>query len=477
MNRLRIFLCLLALTSGAILPFAFAPYGYYLAAEISLILLLVTWSKASPKQAFWYGWLFGVAFFSFGIYWVYISIHDYGHAPAILALTIISLLISFLALFPAVQGYLMQKVGPKNNWQKYLAAFPISLVVFEWVRGWILSGFPWLFLGYGHIDSPLRGYAPILSVYGVSFFIALTSGTIFYLFYERPGKKTIVLLGLFITIVWYGGGQLAKVNWTKQIDKELTVSLIQGNILQERKWNPKEFANILNLHVHLTSNNLTSDIIIWPESAIPVNPKRAGSFLKPLSAKAEEHNTAIFSGAPIYDDENGEVYNGIIALGSGTGQYHKRRLVPFGEFMPFKYILIWLRDFVEIPMSDFSWGAKKQPGLHAGKILIAPFVCYEIAYGDLVLDYMPKAKLLLTVSDDSWFGDSIAPYQHLEIARMRSLEVGRYQLVSTNTGISAIIDDKGKVVAKTPVFKETVLTAKVKTFTGSTPWVFLHSKK
>ncbi len=471
MNVLMKYLNFAAILAGATLPLAFAPFGYYWVAELSLVLLLFTWFKASPRLAFWYGWLFGAVFFSGGVYWVYISIHDFGHAPVILAAAILSLLIAFMALYPAVQGYLLQKICHKNSWYKFLLVFPVSLVTLEWIRGWFLSGFPWLFLGYGHIDSPLRGFAPIFGVYGVSFFIAETAGVIFYMFYERKNKKLFIVLALFIVLIWSVGANLAKINWAKQAGEEITVSLIQGNISQERKWDPKELQPILNSYLSLTAENFKSKIIIWPEAAIPTYPEYIWLQLKALSTAAKKHKVAILSGAPLYDKKDGGVYNGIIALGAGSGQYYKRQLLPFGEYLPLKFALKWLRHFLVIPMSGFSWGSKNQPDLLAGGILIAPFVCYEIAYPGLLLDYLPRAELLLTVCDDSWFGESIALHQHLEIARMRSLEVGRYQLLSTNTGISAVIDEKGKVTAVAPMFQQAVLSAKVKSFTGSTPWV------
>lgn len=470
----KCYLGMLAILGGAILPLAFAPFGYYLLAEISLVLLLFSWFNASPRLAFWYGLLFGVAFFGGGVHWVYISIYHFGHAPVILAIAILALLIAFMALYPALQGYLLQRIYPHNNWSKFLLAFPASLAILEWIRGWFLSGFPWLFLGYGHIDSPLRGFASVLGVYGVSFFIAQTAGAIFYIVYEifygRKNKKLCAALALYILLLWSVGLSLAKISWTKQSGKEIAVSLIQGNVSLERKWNPSELRPILDSYIALTAKNFTSKIIVWSEAAITY-PDAALPYLKPLSLAAKKNRVTILSGTPFHDKKDDRDYNGIIALGADHGQYYKRRLLPFGEYMPLKFILSWLNNYLFIPMSDFSSGAKNQPDLLAQGILLAPFICYEIAYPDLILDYLPRAELILTVSDDSWFGESIASAQHLEIAQMRSLEVGRYQLLSTNTGISAIIDDKGKIIAKAPVFQQAVLSAKVKNLAGSTFWV------
>lgn len=466
-----LYLSLLALFSGAILPLAFAPFSYYLIAEISLILLLFIWLHASPGRAFWYGWLFGVAFFGCGVYWVYISIHHYGNAHIFLALLILALLIAFLALYPAIQGYLLNKLFPENNWSKFVLAFPASFIILEWLRGWVLSGFPWLFLGYSHIDSPLRGWATIFGVYGVSFLIALTAGAIFSIFYFYKNKKLLLWLVVFLVLIWGIGWGLAKVNWTKQVGEPIQVSLIQGNVLQEQKWQPEKKVAILNSYSLLTAKNLSSKIIVWPEAAIPTYPEDVWLYLKLLSFVAARSNATILSGIPFYDRDKNLFYNGIIALGIDSGRYYKRHLVPFGEYLPCKFALCWLHKFFTIPMSDFVSGEKNQSDLLVQGIVFAPFICYEIAYPSLVLDYLPKAGMLLTVCDDSWFGKSIALAQHLEIARMRSLEVGRYQLLATNTGITAIIDAKGHIVSQAPEFQQAVITEKVLHLSGSTPWV------
>lgn len=466
----KVYFSSLAIIGGAILPLAFAPFGCYLVAEIALVLLLFTWFRASARLAFWYGWLFGVAFFSCGVYWIYISVYRYGHAPAILAILVVALLVAFLALYPALQGYLLNRIYSRHNWQKFLLAFPASLVVFEWIRGWFLSGFPWLFLGYGHIDSWGRGFASIFGVYGVSFLVAHTAGAIFYMFCERNNRRLLVILSLWLILLWSISAGFAKINWTKPSGEPVSVSLIQGNISQERKWDPEELWAILNSYAFLTARNFSSKIIVWPEAAIPIYPEEISLYLKSLAFTARENGTTILSGAPLVERDN-HFYNGIIALGADSGKYYKRQLVPFGEYLPLKFILHWLHNFIIIPMSDFSRGAKKQPDLFAGGILIAPFICYEIAYPRLILDYLPRARLLLTVCDDSWFGESIAAYQHLEIARMRSLEAGRYQLLSTSTGVSAVINHRGEIIARAPSFQVAVLSAKIQNFTGSTPWV------
>lgn len=468
----RIFLGVLVMIGGAILPLAFAPFGYYLIAETSLVILLFVWLRASrPLLAFLYGWLFGLTFFGFGIYWVYVSVHYYGNAPTVLAIFIVALLVAFMALYPALQGYCLHRFFSKNNLWKFLGVFPAIFVILEWIRGWFLSGFPWLFLGYSHVASPLSGWATVFGVYGVSFVIAQTAGAVFSIFYWWRNKKLVAGLLLLIFMLWGVGGAIAKINWTKQSGERFRVSLVQGNITQERKWQKSELLSILDTYSFLTTSNLASKIIVWPEAAIPTVPENIKLYLQRLSFVAEKSKTTIVSGVPFYDKDNNNYYNGILVFGASQGRYYKRHLVPFGEFLPLQFMLWWLHKFLTIPMSGFSYGAKQQPDLVVDNILLAPFICYEIAYANLVLDYLPRAKFLVVVSDDSWFGESIAAAQHLEIAKMRALEVGRYLLFSTNTGISAIINQRGEIVAAAPAFQPAVVSAEVMSFVGKTPWV------
>lgn len=466
-----IYFNLLVLIAGALLPFAFAPFAVYPLAIVSAAALLIAWLHSTPKQALFRGFLFGLSFFGIGIYWIYISIHVYGNAPVALSVFITFLLVAVMSFYMAVQGYLFTKLFPKNTWYKLLLAYPLSWIVFEWVRGALFSGFPWLVLGYSQIDAPLRGLAPIFGVFGVSFAIVFSSAALvcLYLYKRKPVR---ILIAVTLAILWLGSLWLSTINWTKAEGEAIKVSLIQGNIPQEMKWQPNQLATILGHYLDLTKKTWgQSRIIIWPEAAIPAFSDQIPSDLQRINKIARDHKITVITGIPITDKEN-RYYNGILALGMNHGQYLKRHLVPFGEYIPLHQIFDGLFKMVDIPMSEFSRGARKQSDLMVDNILIAPFICYEIAYTSLVLDYMPQAKLLLTISDDSWFDRSIALAQHLQIARMRSLEVGRYQLVASNTGFTVIIDPKGNITAKVPPFDEYILTGEIEPMVGETPFVF-----
>lgn len=460
----------IALIGGSILPLAFAPFGYYWIAIISLSILLLLWIYSTKKQAFLQGLAFGVGFFGFGVSWVYASIHTYGNANVLVAGLITGSMVLILSLYPALQGYFLNRVFPENNLQKILLAFPASWVVFEWIRSWFLSGFPWLILGTSQIDSPLKGFAPIIGASGVSFLVAFTAGLIVALVIRKKIWQRFLIIFIALCL-WSSGYLLYKINWVHFSGKTFKVSLVQGNIPQEQKWDPKNLGKILGIYAKLTAPVLGNKIIVWPEGAIPVFPDEVSTFLKMMSNQARLHKTTILSGVPIIDKKNGRMFNGITAFGATKGTYLKRHLVPFGEYLPLKSVLSWLPNYLNIPMSGFSDGPKHQEPIIISGATIAPFVCYEIAFPYLVLSHFPRADLLVTVCDDSWFGKSIAAAQHVEIARVRSLETGRYQLLSTNTGITTIIDEKGKIIAIAPIFKESVLSSDIQIMRGKTPWV------
>ena len=464
---------LIAILAGIILFFAFAPHGIYPLAIISPALLLFSWSKLNARQALFSGWLFGISFFGFGASWIYISLHNYGFMPIPLASLVTAIFVAFLALFPALQGYYLNKLFPENNYKKILLTFPILWVVSEWIRSWLLTGFPWLFVGYTQIDSPLRGIAPIVGVYGISFAVTFTAAILVYILLIKSIKQRILLCVIALAL-WFLSGMLNNINWTKPVGSPINVSLVQGNIAQEIKWQPEKTPAILQQYYAQTAKNWSNKIIVWPEAAIPSFPENLPGFLDKLDTAATKHNTTIISGIPllkINDNSETKYYNGLISLGiNHHQQYLKRNLVPFGEYIPLPWLLNWLLDYLTIPMSNFSSGPNKQEPILAANTIIAPFICYEITYPDLLLDYLPKAQLLLTISDDSWFGKSVAAAQHVEIARMRSAESGRYQMISTNNAITAIVDDHGRIIKQALPYQQTVLNGEVQAMNGMTPF-------
>lgn len=472
-----------AILAGAILTLAFAPFNFFPVAILSPAVLLSLWLNTSTKRAFWRGWLFGLGFFGTGVYWVFISVHYFGNADIPFAFLITAALIAILALFPALNGYFLNRYFPNTNNTKVLCAFPAIWVFLEWVRTWIFTGFPWLLIGYSQLNSPLKGYAPVFSVYGVSLAVVLSSALLVNAILKfKHSYKPIIILRiaaewkdngrfdfLALALIWILGASLSFVSWTYASGEPVKVSLVQGNIAQDVKWSPEQVQPTLDRYVDLTKNHWNSKIIIWPEAAVPLTLQTAADFLNDLAKKANDNEATLITGIPIKAQDQDAYYNGVISLGKGEGIYTKRQLVPFGEYVPLKNLIGPIFDLLNVPMSDFISGPFTKPILANG-LKIASFICYEIAYPELVLSRDGNIDLLLTVSNDAWFGHSIAQAQHLQIGQMRALEMGRALLFVSNDGITAVINALGKVQSVAPQYESYVLTDEVQTTQGKTPW-------
>jgi apolipoprotein N-acyltransferase len=458
---------LLALVAGAILPIAFAPFQWYWIAMVSPAILLGIWLKQNARQAFWSGFYFGLGFFGIGVSWVYISIHRYGNASAPLAAFITTVFVIILALFPAIQGYLLQKICrlPRG----FLLGFPSSWVLLEWIRSWLFTGFPWLILGDSQTNSPLRGFAPIVGQFGVSWIVVFCSALLIAFFHKKARYRVLYLLLLIAIVV--SGYFLTPIQWTHPDKNPVKITLVQGNVPQEKKWDPHYIDDILFLYQKLALENLQSSLVILPEGSIPLTMTQAQEYLDGLAEHAKQNKASLIAGIFSQIDNSFSYYNSMIIIGNEQGIYHKRHLVPFGEFVPFPSFMRRLLGLFSIPMSDVKSGPWNQAPLKAANLKIAPFLCYEIAYSDVLLNALPEVSILLTITDDAWFGDSFAPWQHLQIAEQRAQETGRYLLLDSNDGITAIVTPKGTVQAILPQFKEAVLTGDVYGMQGSTPWV------
>lgn len=481
-----------ALIGGAILPLAFAPFHLYLIAVLSPAILFATWLSASPKRALWRGWLFGVGMFGIGVSWVYVSIHEFGNTAAPLAAFFTALFVMVLAIFPALQGFILKKYFPKNRMFEILLLFPVTWVLLEWIRSWLLTGFPWLLIGYSQVMSPLRGFIPLVGAYGVGFLILISSASLVLLFINWRSIYRWVFTFVLLVIIWGGGFLLAQIQWTKPLGRPLRVALIQGNIKQSMKWLPNQVVPTLKTYTHLTEDHWDSDLIIWPEAAIPIPFKFANNFLASLDLRAKQHKVALVTGIPVEVPDRFSFYNAMIVVGEGSGHYYKRRLVPFGEYVPFGGLLRGVIALLNIPMSDMESGPAKQPDLivtlakkninadthtnantktKTNEIKIAPFICYEIAYAGDLYSELPEGNLLVTISNDAWFGNSLAPDQHVEMGQFRAIQGGRAMLFNGNNGITAIINAKGEVIKRLPQFIRGALTGEVQPRSGTTPWI------
>lgn len=481
---------ILALFAGAILPLAFAPFNFFLLAVISPACLLYCWLDINSKRAYWRGFLFGLGQFGVGVSWVYVSIHVYDNTIPPLAAFLTLIFVIVLAQFPACAGLLFARLFPKANFLK-IFAFPLLWVLMDWIRSWVFTGFPWLLLNYSQTNSPLRGYIPIIGDHGVTFLLTLTSSFLIFILCQRNladwfersetqqmhqnvgfryAQTNLLPAITAIVIIWLGGYLTSRIAWASSFGTPIQVSLIQGNIPQELKWNPDHIKPTLDLYENLTDQHWDSKIIIWPEASVTLPMPYSKDFIDELDEEAKRHHVALIVGVPVRAENQFYFYNAILSLGTGSGYYYKRHLVPFGEYVPLEAWLRGLMTFFDLPMSNMIKGSIKQPLLQADGITLAPFVCYEIAYAEDLYRALPKANILVTLSNDTWFGDSLAPIQHLQIGQYRAIQGGRELLFCTNNGITAIVNSKGVIIKEIPQFQTAVLTGMIQPMTGSTPW-------
>jgi len=460
---------LLAPLAGALVTLSLAPFHLWPAGILSCVIYAWMLCTCSPRQALWRGWLFGLGLFGSGASWVYVSIHVYGYASVPLAAFLTVLFCAGLALLHALFAWCyVVAVRPLPGGM--LIGFPVLWVLFEWLRSWLLTGFPWLFLGYAHIDTWIAGWAPIVGVYGLSFICALT-GTCLFLAWRSRQPVACVTYAVIVLTLWAGGGVLKPIQWVASASEQpLSVAILQPNVPQEHKWDPAWYRPILRQLREGSEPLFGSDILVWPEAAVPSSYQRARGFLDPVAARAAANETALITGIPFREGDGEIHYNSIVALGHGSGTYHKRHLVPFGEYVPMEKLLRGLIAFFDLPMSSFSPGPAGQGPLRAGAFRVAPFICYEVVYPDLVAASARNTDLMITISNDSWFGSSIGPLQHLQMAQMRALENGRYLIRGTNNGVSALIDHRGRIIARTEQFVPASLVGNVEVMLGNTPF-------
>jgi apolipoprotein N-acyltransferase len=466
---------LLAAVAGILFTLAFAPFDNAYLAPLALALLFAGWQHSTPRRALLRGYLFGLGSFGLGVSWVYISIHDFGGADSLSSGLLTGLFFSFWAFFPALAGYLSVKIRPINKGLGSMVLLPVVWVLIEYFRGYVLlNGFPWLQSAYSQLETPLAGYIPIIGGYGTGFLVALTASILVFIFQNRKHRG---LLTATLVTVWATGSVLQTIKWTEAIGGPIRVSLIQGNISQDQKWRPENKLNTLQYYKAMTEAHWDSAVIIWPETSIPAYLAEVNEwFLVPLGNAARQHQTDLIVSLPVHGNSTDEKYNAVMTLGKETGLYRKKHLLPFGEYLPWQPVSGFILNRLAIKLGNFTPGDSKQPLLKAGGYPFITSICYEDAFGEAGLTGLPEAAYLVNVTNDGWFGDSIEPHQHLQMARMRAMETGRYLLRSTNTGVTAVIAPDGKIISQAPLFKATVLTDTITPMGGMTPYANLGDK-
>lgn len=460
------------LALGVLVPFAFAPFDLWPLALLGIGLAGELLRGHSPRRTAWLAWCHGFGLWGFGTWWLYVSIHDYGYTPPWLATPMVAGLAGVMALLFALLGWIYARF---HLTRAPLLALPALWVLGEWLRSWLLTGFPWLFTGYAFIDTPLAGFAPLTGVFGVSLIAVFTALALVRAAADRRAWPTVAVAAA----LWAGGLGLQQIEWTRPTGESLSVSIVQGNIPQESKWQLEWRDKTVDIYRQLSKSEWGRDLVIWPEAAVPMFYHEAVDAMAEMEDNALTGHSAFVTGIPWLEVDEARrefrIYNAIMASGEGSGVFFKQRLVPFGEYIPLED---WLRGaipFFDMPMTSFTEGPPDQAPLRVQKLALGPMICYEIAYPDLVRRIAGSSDVLTTISNDGWFGRSIGPHQHFQMVRMRALENGREVIRATNNGISAIIDSRGRVREQAPSFQRLVLRANVNGYQGLTPFMVLGS--
>jgi apolipoprotein N-acyltransferase len=463
---------LLNVLAGLVLTLSFAPTDYFYLAFFSLAFLFYSWHDCSPWQAAVRGYYYGLGLFGLGVTWVFVSIYFYGHTSLFAAALLSALFAAFWALFPAVVGYLSVKLATFSQPYWRVGIIPLVWILVEYGRGvWLLNGFPWLQIAYSQIDSPFAGFMPLVGVYGTGFLLAFAAALFAYLVRENRHFAFIISSLAFVFLL---GCALKHQTWTTKIDRPIKVALIQGNISQDEKWQENRLIDTLMTYQHLTYQHWDANLIVWPETSIPAYLTQVDKFfLTPLEQDARQHHTDVMVSLLDKNPETGQVYNAALVLGEKRGIYHKNHLLPFGEYMPLQPLSGWVLNAIGLRLDDFASGGTTQPLLEAAGYPIGTSICYEDSFGSETNRHLENVAYLVNLTNDAWFGRSFEPYQHLQMARVRALETGRYMLRATNTGATAIIAPNGKVIAQAPLFTTTALTGTIFPMTGLTPYAQL----
>ncbi len=459
---------LVAVLTGMLMPLGFAPFHLPGATILSLALFYTQIQKASRKRVFLIGWLFGLGFLGVGISWVNVSVHTYGHLNMLASMGITTLLIFYLALYPAICALAFHYLryaqsSPLKNCLLFSSLWCCS----EYLRATLFTGFPWLLIGFGQIDTPLKHLLPIIGVYGIGFLTVLAACCLAQAVHKN--RFCLSWLMAFVTILILPAS-LSTYHWSRVDTHPMSVGVIQANLSMRDKWDERLFWKIIT-HYHTHINALMGKhLIVLPESAIPLPASYVHEFLQEIHQQAKQAGTAILVGIP--EEANHEqtyYYNTLTAFGRASGSYRKQHLVPFGEYIP--HALLNVLQWLSLDMSNMQAGDASQPLSKAQDRPFAALICYELAYPSLLRQQLPTAQWIVSLSDDGWFGHSLALYQHLQMAQVLSILSARYQIVANNDGLSSLITPQGNVSHALPAFSSGVLEGNIYTAQGSTPWV------
>ncbi|MEA3173031.1 MAG: apolipoprotein N-acyltransferase [Gammaproteobacteria bacterium] len=463
-----------AVAAGASFNLGFAPYGWWPIALLAPAGLFALIRGLPPRRALAVGWAFGIGLFGFGTYWLYTCLHVFGLVPIWLTLILQVVLVLVMSGYLAALCYFANRFWLRPNATRDWLVLPVLWVLLEWLRGWLFSGFPWLSTGYALIDSPLAGWAPLLGVYGITWAAAAISVAINVLFMPGAARsRRAAALGAAVALLALPV-LLRTHTWTRSAGSPISIAAVQGAVPQAQKWQVQNRQMTLDRYRRLTDQAWGARIVIWPEAALPAIANNLQDYLRDLHEQGRVHGADFAIGLVNFNVETKEYFNGLLVMPAAPddhgGWYYKRHLVPFGEYFPVPAtVRSWMR-LMSLPNEDFAPGAARQATLSAAGQKLGLTICYEDAFGSQQLAVLGEATLLINVTNNAWFGDSMAPHQHLQIARMRALEAERYLVQASNDGVTAAVDARGAVIAQLPQFVEGVLHAVLEPRAGLTPY-------
>ena len=471
---------LLAFIAGAVYPLAFAPFHYWPLTFASVATLFWLLSRAEGRMLL-IAWVFGLGKYAVGVSWIYVSIHQYGGASPLLAGFMVAVFVAFMALFCLPMGWFLGKLKASNHNISNSAlamAFVATWVLMEWMLTWFLTGFPWLFAGHSMLGTPLQGYAPVIGTLGISLVaVTITVAAMLSADQVQTPRVRLGMAGVILVLAGLGVSLDTQV-WTKPTGR-YEAALVQGNIDQAIKWDADQRLNNVRKHMQLSEDHWDADVLIWPEFALTLYGQDAVAITDLLNRRGDVSQTNVVVGMPDVqwqDQERYQVFNSAQGFGQASGKFAKHHLVPFGDYVPLQDYLRGLIEFFDLPMSNASRGARQQANIAltlSGQdqaVEVAAGICYEIAYGDSLRRQAETSGLLLTISNDTWFGGSIGPHQHMQIAQMRALENGLWLLRATNNGVTGIVNPRGEITAELPQFEASVLRGEFEVMKGRTPY-------
>lgn len=464
-----------ALVAGALLSLSFAPIGWWPLAVLMPAALMLLWDGATPRRAAVLGFWFNVGTFSSGTYWLYIAIAEIGQAPLYLTVFLMAGFVAIMGAYHALLGWFVAKYLPARGAIRWLVGIPGAWLLIEWWRGWFLTGFGWLSLGYAHTDNWLGAWAPLVGQFGLGLMTLLLAGGVVTLIWGGMRER---IAAVSLAVVFAAGGfALRHSQWTEPFGKPIEVAVVQGAIPQNEKWLLENLEGISETYRTLTRQAHGAAIIVWPESAIPDLANNHVDLYREVYQEASAKGSSLIMGT-LRAEENAETgethyYNSILAMDKGTpgvGWHDKHHLVPFTEVVPVpEFMRNWLR-LMNLPYSDFNRGDAVQTPIEAAGQHVSAGICYEDAYASTQLPALRTATMLVNVTNDAWFGRSSARYQHLQISRLRSREAGRPMVRAANDGVSAVIGSSGEIIASAPEYEAHVLRAELQPRIGLTPY-------